>query len=67
MLHMKMKYGENLLGVLVYVKANSGISPDRAKSICYSFDRFFDVPTSSRNDPTKWDPLVDAIISFINQ
>jgi hypothetical protein len=38
---MKHQHGDALLTAMLYAKTNSGISIGRARSICYSFDRFY--------------------------
>ena len=40
-IHMKHQHGDALLTAMLYAKTNSGISIGRARSICYSFDRFY--------------------------
>jgi len=40
-MHLKKTYGNNLLGLMVYVKTTTGFSVRQARSICYSFDHFF--------------------------
>lgn len=66
MSHMKSTYGDNLLGILVYVKEEAkGISPEHAKSICYPFDRFFAVPSEFRHFRTTWARLISAIEAFL--
>ena len=40
-IHMKRQHGDALLTALLYAKTGSGIGVDRARSICYSFDRFY--------------------------
>lgn len=42
--HMKQQHGDRLLTVMLYAKTDSGISIERARSICYCFDRFYGGP-----------------------
>ena len=65
-MHLKRSYGNNLLGVLVYVKSTTGISVRQARSICYSFDHFFSVNSDSKHIPTVWNDLVSAIEEFVS-
>jgi hypothetical protein len=65
MCHLKKSYGDNLLGMMVYVKSTTGISAKHAKSICYSFDRFFGIPSESRHIPTVWDEIISVIVDFL--
>lgn len=66
MIHLKKSYRKNLLGVMVYVKSTSGISVEHARSICYSFDYFFGVPSKSRHTPTTWDELISVVVKFLS-
>ena len=67
MLHFKKTYGDKLLGIMIYVKPNTGaaISAKHAKSICYQFDHFFTVPFGSRHDPIAWNELILALQNFL--
>jgi len=65
MIHLKNSYGNNLLGIMVYVKSTTGISVEHAKSICYSFDHFFGIPSESRHTPTAWDELISVVEGFL--
>jgi hypothetical protein len=65
--HLRQHYGKNLLGILVYVKADSGISVDHARDICYEFHHFFAIPSDSRNTPTVWEPFIQAILSYLKE
>ncbi len=65
MLHLKNTWAGNLLGVLVYVKASTGISPEWAKVICYPFDYFFSLPVSAIHKPSAWDDLTDVLKGFM--
>ncbi len=65
MIHLKKSYGNNLLGIMVYVKSTTGISVERAKAICYSFDHFFVIPSESRYTPTAWDELISVVEEFL--
>jgi hypothetical protein len=66
-MHLKQTYGNNLLGVVVYVKSTPGISVRQAQSICYPFDHFFSVDSGSRHNPTVWNALVSAIEAFVSK
>jgi len=65
MIHLKKSYGNSLLGIVVYVKSGTGISVEHAKSICYSFDYFFGIPSRSKHTPTAWDELMPVITKFL--
>ena len=65
MLHMKSTTGENLLGVMVYVKSSTGISIERATSICYPFDHFIGLHADAMHFPGAWDGLVAALRGFM--
>lgn len=65
MIHLKKSYGNDLLGIMVYVKSTTGISVEHAKSICYSFDHFFGIPSESRHTPTAWDELILVVERFL--
>lgn len=65
MIHLKKSYGDNLLGIMVYVKSTTGISVEHAKSICYSFDHFFGIPSEQKHNPTARDELVSVVEEFL--
>jgi hypothetical protein len=65
MIHFKKSYEGNLLGIMAYIKSTAGISVEHAKSICYSFDHFFGIPSASRHTPTTWDKLISVIVEFL--
>jgi hypothetical protein len=65
MIHFKKSYEGNLLGIMAYIKSTHGISVEHAKSICYSFDHFFGIPSESRHTPTTWDKLISVIVEFL--
>lgn len=64
--HLKNQYGDALLGVMLFVKAGSGISINRAKAICYAFDRFFGIPVSEIGTKNALEPLIETIKEFIS-
>jgi len=64
-IHFKKSYEDNLLGIMVYVKSTTGLSMKHAKSICYSFDHFFGIPSESRYTPTSWDGLISTVVEFL--
>jgi len=64
-IHLKNTYGNNLLGIMIYVKSNTGISVEHAKSICYPFDHFFSIPSELKNTPTTWDELISIVERFL--
>jgi hypothetical protein len=66
-MHLKRTYGDNLLGVMVYVKTTTGLSVRQARSICYSFDHFFSVDSVSKHIPTAWDDPILAIENFVSK
>ena len=39
--HMKEQHGQNILTIMVFARANAGISIEHARSICHPFDRFY--------------------------
>jgi len=65
MIHFKKSYGNNLLGIMAYVKSSTGISIRHAEDICYSFDHFFGIPSASRQTPTAWDELITVVVKFL--
>jgi len=65
-MHLRQTYGKDLVGILVYVKTSTGLSVERAKAICYSFDHFVAVPFQSRHNPTVWNELISAIQAFVS-
>jgi len=67
MQHLKDSFKDRLLGIMVYVKANEGISEKRAKGICYYFDKFVYVPDRDRHLPSVWNELYDTIIEFLKR
>ncbi len=66
--HLKNQYGDSLLGVMLFVKSRSGISINRAKAICYAFDRFFGIPVSEFGQAPvdALEPLSKSIKEFIS-
>lgn len=64
-LHLKKHYKKSLLGVMLFVKTNSGISIQRAEAICYQFDHFFGIPVRNLKEPHVLDPLVGVIRTFL--
>ncbi len=65
LIHLKNSYGNNLIGIMVYVKSTTGISVEHAKSICYPFDYFFAISYESRHIPSVWDELIAVIEEFL--
>ena len=65
MLHIKNTYGDKVLGILVYVKADTGISIDHAKAICYPFDLFVGISYDERHNPEVWNEMLLAIKKFL--
>ena len=39
--HIKEQHGTDILTIMVFARAGSGISIERARSICHPFDRFY--------------------------
>lgn len=60
MIHLK-KSNQNLFGIMVYVKSGTGISPKRAKSICYAHDFFFSIPEARAESVSEWQLLMGVI------
>lgn len=64
-LHMKQEYGDKLLTIMLYVRAQSGISIGQAKRISYPFDLFFGVTISELAEGAVLDEIAEVIESFL--
>ena len=63
--HMKREHGGAVLTALLYAKADTGISIDRARDICYEFDRFYGNAARTFLDPGGVDELALDIRQFL--
>ena len=63
--HIKELHGKDILTIMVFARAGSGISIERARSICHPFDRFYgdDAPRFLAADGL--DELVADIRAFL--
>ncbi|MDR0551769.1 MAG: hypothetical protein LBG72_07095 [Spirochaetaceae bacterium] len=66
MLHLKQKYGANILGVLIFLKSTGkGISVEQARDISYPFDVFWGKNESTVNDGSVFKDVFDKIKGFL--
>ena len=63
--HMKQAHGDTILTVLLFAKSDTGISIDRARDICYEFDRFYGSAASAFLEPGGLDELARDIKHFL--
>lgn len=63
--HMKEQHGEAILTIMVFARAGSGISIERARSICHAFDRFYGDNAPRFLDTGGVDDLVADIRQFL--
>lgn len=63
--HMKEQHGEAILTIMVFARAGSGISIERARSICHPFDRFYGDNAPRFLDAGGIDDLVADIRKFL--
>lgn len=62
MLHQKRQFGENILGVMIYIKNQGhGISLEQAKYICYPFELFIGMKIEDLSYESIFVPLVDSV------
>jgi hypothetical protein len=62
MLHLKQALGENLIALLVYLRAGlGGLSAEQAREICYPFDQFIALEHQDPQNPAIWVPILDRI------
>ena len=64
-MHMKREYSNRMLCVMLFVKANAGVSIGQAEKICHPFDRFIGVPVAEIGDSSIWKGLADEISTFL--
>ena len=64
-IQMKQQHGDALLVAMLYAKTKSGISVERARSICYSYDRFYGGPATQFLSAEGIDELVVDIKRFL--
>ncbi len=62
--HMKREHPD-LMGVMVYVKSNTGISPELAREICHDYDLFYSVPEVKATTVESWMPLLEHIRAWL--
>jgi hypothetical protein len=62
--HLKQEYSEKILVVMVFVKADTGLSLAGAKSICHWFDGFFGYRFSEIQSGWELVDLIGAIDEF---
>ncbi len=65
MLHLKKKYQNELLGIMIFVKSSSGISIEHAKELCYSFDLFYGIKEQEKHNPVVWDKITLGMTNFL--
>ena len=63
--HMKEQHGQNILTIMVFARANVGISIERARSICHPFDRFYADDASRFLTADGLDEVVADIRAFL--
>jgi hypothetical protein len=65
MYHLKNSYGENLLGILIFVKSKGhGISIEQAKNICYIFDYFIGILEDDIEENNLFSQIIEKIKLF---
>jgi len=64
--HIKQEH-PRMKVAMVYVKSNTGISPELARAICYDFDYFFSVPEAEAGKPEAWKPLLDKTREWLGE
>jgi hypothetical protein len=62
--HLKREYAERILVVMVFVRAERGLSLAGAKSICHWFDVFFGYKFSEMQSEWELRDLIDTIDEF---
>ncbi|MBI4847497.1 MAG: hypothetical protein HY808_02830 [Nitrospirae bacterium] len=67
MIHLKKTYGSQIYGIMVYVWAHKGLSIPQAEKICYAFDFFFGIESSSIHEAMVWSRLTKAIEVYLKQ
>lgn len=61
MLHLKKQFGDDLYGIMLFARVGQGISLQRAKAICYSFDAFIGVDTLKTQQAEWWREVVEVV------
>ena len=56
--HMKEQHSKDILTIMVFARANAGISIEHARSICHPFDRFY-------ADDAPWFLAVDGLDELV--
>lgn len=64
-IHMKNKFTDNILSIMIFVKTSAGVSIGQAQKICYAFDHFFGIPASEIDTTNAWNELADSISTFL--
>jgi hypothetical protein len=67
MFHLKRQLGENILGVMIYIKnKGNGISLEQAKYICYPFELFIGLKIEDLTYENIFVPLIDAVNAYFD-
>lgn len=66
-MHMKKQYGDSLLAVMLFAKAQTGISIKGAEAICYPFDHFYGAKVEDLLAEGGLRKLIDVIRQFFNR
>jgi hypothetical protein len=64
-MHAKATHGGSVLTVMLYAMTGTGISRERARSICYPFDRFYAAPAREVLSAPAIDGLASEIEAFL--
>lgn len=65
-MHMKQHHGDSLLAVLLFAKAQTGISIKRAQAICHPFDLFYGAKVEELLAEGGLLHLVEGVKEFFN-
>jgi hypothetical protein len=65
MLHLKKQYGDRLIGVLIYVRADTGIKLQQAEKISYPFDHFIGIDADAIEAPDTWNRLACIVHDYL--
>jgi hypothetical protein len=65
MLHLKQTYGSRIYGIMLFVRADTGISFRQAEKISYPFDKFIPVEYSQLDRQDAWDELLTTISKIL--
>ena len=64
---MKEEHGTRILTVMLFARADTGISVERARDICHAFDRFYGDGASAFLEPDGLDSLAADIGRFLDE